>query len=331
MCVAIRNRSRCPVGDAILPLFPACVRSIEQAFPEAEILAADWDSTDWPLAQWFRHTAIPMAGRFNKAVGLEKCVRRAASDNLLLLDADMLITSPLPIERGLAAAASGKAYFPVCWSYSNPGHTTGWWRESAFGTVLLRRDLYRAVGAWPSQHTWGGDDTEFFRRMADRGLAIRERAQGLFHQWHPDLLGWDAAPFPTRARAPSPSVPISVSAPGPAPRDPPLRADFVKPLPPVRFDMGIVAHLVGRPTTATALGQTASQLLAAIPTDAAIMPPDTCLPGTVDLVVCEPDKLDIARSLLKPGGWLLLKGGATSLAGMRNPISLGRHLAAAKK
>jgi len=183
ICVTVKNRSRIYTEQGTLKLFPNCVNSIETHFPKAEILAADWNSTDWPLSQWFHHTIIPMPDPFVKADGLEKCAEQAQSDILFLMDCDVFFTSPEVFERGINIAQQGKAYFPICWSYSNPEHTEGWWRITAFGSVILPKSLFLAH-KWRRQTTWGEDDFDFYKRL--QPLTVRDSTH-IFHQWHPDL------------------------------------------------------------------------------------------------------------------------------------------------
>src|SRR6185295_1926248 len=55
ICVALKNRSRVVSQGRELRLFPNCVQSITRSLNDtipAELVVADWDSDDWPLADW---------------------------------------------------------------------------------------------------------------------------------------------------------------------------------------------------------------------------------------------------------------------------------------
>lgn len=122
---------------------------------------------------------------FCRRDGIEEALKHS-QDIICLLDADMLIYTNV-INRGIEIVNGNKVYFPICYSYSNPTHTEGWWRESAYGTSILTKQNYYDVGGWRHQYIWGGDDTDFYNKL--QHLAVRERINGLYHQYH-DGVNW---------------------------------------------------------------------------------------------------------------------------------------------
>lgn len=137
ICITVKNRSRVRVGDRELLLFPNCVRSIVDATADdddVELVVADWQSDDWPLDQWLRE-ATPLAvrvvqleGGFSRGRGLNEAARKARGDILFFTDADCLLC-PLVIEKGREHVGTGRAFFPVLFSFDGPDHHEGWWRH----------------------------------------------------------------------------------------------------------------------------------------------------------------------------------------------------------
>ncbi|MCA9238570.1 MAG: glycosyltransferase family 2 protein [Planctomycetales bacterium] len=195
ICVSVKNRSRLFVDGRTLTLLPHCVRSIAEAAEElaepVELVVADFRSDDWPLAEWLAPAArslqvqlLAVDEPFSRGRGLNVASRSARSDRFLLLDADMLLGAVV-LRRGLECIAEGQVWFPVCRCLDAAGRVTGW-QDWGYGNVgLMRQDLERA-GPVPEYDSWGGEDYVLRDRLAQRCRIIRERAGGLFHQWHPE-------------------------------------------------------------------------------------------------------------------------------------------------
>ncbi len=223
ICIANRNRSRVKItwdgyedigsrgivrkkdarfypeqaGEYTLELFPKCLASICNALrfiSQVEIIVADYHSTDWPLSEWLQQRArgipvkiVSLEGRFSRGAGLNAAAQQAQGEHLLFLDTDMLAPEML-IRRGLAFSRSGYAYFPICYSYQNPMHSTGWWRVTGRGNVLLSKRQFLEVEGWQENESWGGEDGNFYTKT--RGRRIREIMPGFYHQWHPSGGGF---------------------------------------------------------------------------------------------------------------------------------------------
>lgn len=190
----MKNRSRVALPDRVLNLFPNMVRSLrtslEETKQEAELVVADWTSDDWPLNDWIMLEAghvpvrvITPPGNFARGVGRNTAGRAAAGDILLFLDADMLV-SPALLRRSEETVRQGHSYFPVCWSFDDPGHTRGWWRTTGFGNCALTKLTFDQL-AWPVTRLWGGEDVRFHSNVQCLTPVLRERVEGFCHQWHP--------------------------------------------------------------------------------------------------------------------------------------------------
>jgi glycosyltransferase involved in cell wall biosynthesis len=199
ICVTIKNRSRVNAMGRELELFPNCVRSIVEAVPSdlcCELVITDWRSDDWPLHEWIPSTVesmpatiVTLTGEFSRGRGRNAAALAATSNWLFFLDADCLIGEALLV-RGMDLLVNDKAYFPVVYSYRDPDHLSGWWRDEGYGNCMLTRQVFEDSGRFPEYKFWGREDVQFFKRIAAAHDVVREKANGFYHQWHPDDFEW---------------------------------------------------------------------------------------------------------------------------------------------
>jgi glycosyltransferase involved in cell wall biosynthesis len=179
----------------VLRLFPNCVESIvraRKATTDLELVVADWESDDWPLEEWLTEVAYPvpvrvltLSGTFSRGRGLNAAKSAAGGEYLFFIDSDALILESV-VRRGIQIVQQRKAYFPILYSYTDPKHQNGYWRDAGFGHCMLSIEMFDDVGGWPEYNSWGREDVELSQRVAERFTIVRERTEGLFHQWHPD-------------------------------------------------------------------------------------------------------------------------------------------------
>jgi glycosyltransferase involved in cell wall biosynthesis len=187
------------VGERELLLFPKCVQSIVEStrrVPDVELVVADWESDDWPLGEWLRNAAAPipsrvisLQGTFSRGRGRNAAAAAAEGSALLFLDADSLLC-PLLLESGLRYLHEGKAFFPIVYTFNEPEHRTGWWRDQGYGNCLVTRLMLERAGGWPDYEMWGKEDEEFFERISVVVPVVREEVPGFYHQWHPEEMAW---------------------------------------------------------------------------------------------------------------------------------------------
>jgi glycosyltransferase involved in cell wall biosynthesis len=197
--MTVKNRSRVIADGAELRLFPNCVTSIVSSIPagiECELVVADWQSDDWPLAEWLERAANPipvtvltLSGAFSRGAGRNAAARAAKGDLLFFLDADCLICEQL-VREGLAALANKQAYFPVVYSFNDREHTYGWWRHRGFGNAMVSREAFETAGGFPEYGFWGREDVEFFESVRRIQDVVRQEVAGFYHQWHPNDFSW---------------------------------------------------------------------------------------------------------------------------------------------
>jgi len=193
ICVALKERSRQIYQEHVLELFPNCVDSIVNATSpneEIELVVADFCSTDWPIGQWLAERAkhlsvqtIILKEPFSRGRGRNCAASHARHDILLFLDADVLVTREL-IHQSYDCAEQGKVFAPICRNLNRDGKL-GLERKAAYGTIGVSRAVLQAVGNWPEFHSWGGEDTIVFERLACLTTCIRQAVSGFYHQWHP--------------------------------------------------------------------------------------------------------------------------------------------------
>jgi glycosyltransferase involved in cell wall biosynthesis len=199
ICITVKNRSRVNAEGRELRLLPRCVESLAQSIPrglDCELVVSDWRSDDWPLADWIEAAAqklpvrvVQLEGEFCRGAGRNQAAATARGESLLFLDADVLACTTL-LETGLRYAAEGTAFFPILYSFDDPAHHTGHWRDVGYGNCMLPRSLFELSGGWPEYRYWGQEDDHFFQRVKSVGQVVRQRVEGFYHQWHPDDIAW---------------------------------------------------------------------------------------------------------------------------------------------
>ncbi|MBI9064265.1 MAG: glycosyltransferase family 2 protein [Marinilabiliaceae bacterium] len=196
ICISHKNRSSVKTKDGkVLPIFQNCIDSIVKAVKnldiEIEIVIADYNSTDYPLNEWIYdkienipHKIISLGEeKFSKGRSLNIAAENATGEYLFFLDADMIIDFRVLI-KGMWYLIKGKVFFPICFSYRDHTHVSGWWRTTGTGNAFILKDAWEQTKV-PEYFSWGKEDIEFMEKIATKKTLVREKCQGLFHQWHP--------------------------------------------------------------------------------------------------------------------------------------------------
>lgn len=198
VCIALKNRSRLPVEDTSLELFPNCVRELAKTAEHLkdegiiELIVVDFQSDDWPLDQWLAEAAgnlrvkvISLDDPFSRGKGMNVAIEHATSERLFLCDADILVR-PEAIQRAGEIIDQGKAWFPIFQCLDEQGNPESWYDHS-FGMVALHRDLALQAGPMQEFQSWGGEDNLYHQSVSRHVRAVRERSPFLSHQWHPEV------------------------------------------------------------------------------------------------------------------------------------------------
>jgi len=201
ICVAHKNRSRVKYGDGkYLELFPQMIDSLNHACIALgnvyiDMVITDFNSTEYPPESWIKKIAnFPVKvikrnqkdpNKFNRGYGLNEAAKASSGQVLFFCDTDMLL-SPEILSQGIHHALRGEAFFPICWSYSNPEHSKGWWRDSGYGMVFMPKQMWKSF-KWPEYDGWGFEDNHMKDNLKKARIPIiRDKAFNFFHQWHPE-------------------------------------------------------------------------------------------------------------------------------------------------
>lgn len=129
---------------------------------------------------------------FDRGGGLAKAAEVAEktyqADILFFCDADLMFSRREVIDRAIEVSQEGKFYYPIFFAFTNPEHSSGFWRDTSFGNFACQTKDYKKTDGWYHNISWGWED----RALADSippQLKERETVQGFLHQWHP--MEWE--------------------------------------------------------------------------------------------------------------------------------------------
>jgi glycosyltransferase involved in cell wall biosynthesis len=172
--VPLKNRSRIqvPWGRSQIWIEPfqknlqalrTCVRPEDQW----QIVIVDFGSTDVNLAEMIRKIGFPSNVRvdihtldkpFSRGLGINEAFAKGwvLYEHALTLDADMKILTRQFFEDLDRLVGEGSVFFPICWSWKEPAHKTGWKRDSGTGIVAHKTSEFQPL---MENKTWGMEDT----------------------------------------------------------------------------------------------------------------------------------------------------------------------------
>lgn len=199
--IVIKNRTKFTVEinnkKIHLELFKNNIRSlmeIHQEGEEWEFVVVDFKSTDVDMPSFLAHhikrpgcshKCISVEGTFSKGKGLNIGFANASHEILFFLDADMMIkTRKIFDDISTYVEKNDMAMFPVCHSYHNPEHTSGWTRWSGVGNAAYKKSDF--VPYFENKR-WGNEDAMNYRRIARKKKIARPcYGEDFVHQWHPN-------------------------------------------------------------------------------------------------------------------------------------------------
>lgn len=196
-------RSRVKMEDgSVLSLFPNCIDSIANTTSgfgvDFELVVADFGSQDYPLSEWLTQDRAQMPVTildksddpvFNRGKGLNTAARAASGDVYCLMDTDMLLSREFWM-YGIHSIKNNKAFFPVCYSFKDPAHKTGWWRNTGYGMSMVKKEWYWQVSGVKEIPRWGTEDNLFVQGISKIVPIYRPQVANYFHQWHPNGNDW---------------------------------------------------------------------------------------------------------------------------------------------
>lgn len=187
-----------PSGEIQLFLLPRMLASLEAIKKNDDnwhVIIVDYGSTDVDLNDLLEKTLVTIpytvavkSETFNRGGGLDAgalIAKNLGLDALFFCDSDMIFTDHDLFDQAYEALSDAKIYYPICFSFTTSTHTRGFWRDSGFGMVCMTTEQYFKTDRWKNNITWGWEDRALHDAL-DPGLLVRKRANGYFHQWHPN-------------------------------------------------------------------------------------------------------------------------------------------------
>lgn len=155
-----------------------------------EIVIADFMSTDtdyeWLKQMQINHKIVKIdyGKYFNRGMGLNTAYEASSGERVFFIDADMLVNRQF-LQRcnEVLDKPEYNLFFPVCWSYSNPEHSEGYWRHTGYGNVIVNKEFWKKNNmSWWERDSWGREDSELFGLHESH--SFREESPGFYHMWH---------------------------------------------------------------------------------------------------------------------------------------------------
>jgi len=129
---------------------------------------------------------------FTRAKSFNRAVKYAKTKYVFLCDADMTIPKDIVLLVNRYVAYK-RVWFPKCFFlYKNMNskqlYKNGeWLNYDATGMVACLKSDFLAIGGLDETYlTWGGEDTDLWKRFHEaQFIVIRNKQRGLLHHWHP--------------------------------------------------------------------------------------------------------------------------------------------------
>lgn len=199
----IKNRTNIVVehdGKQIaLKLFENNLRSLINLINDSdtwEFNIIDFSSTDvnmkefiisLPKKQNLKFKIYTITEDFNKGMGLNYGAKVVTHPIVFFLDADMIIkTRELFNDIETYVVKQNKVLFPICWSYSDPSHSTGWSRHTGVGNVIQKKET---IIPYVEKSSYGKEDSANAYHYRKAKMSHRTYyEQDFCHQWHPTYI-----------------------------------------------------------------------------------------------------------------------------------------------
>jgi len=199
----IKNRTNITVKhenkDINLKLFENCLRSVINLIKpddDWEYIIVDYESTDVCMSDFIaslptkpnlKFNIYTKNDKFNRGAGLNFGLSKATKDNTFVLDTDMMIkTREIFDDIHKYVVQQNKVLFPICWSYKDPEHLTGYKRDTGQGMVAQQRST---VIPYMDNKSWGKEDGKNYDFYNAKKLAVRTYYGDKYvHQWHPNEI-----------------------------------------------------------------------------------------------------------------------------------------------
>ena len=198
-------------GTVTLNLLPKLLMSLRMTKTGNDnwtIIIVDYESTDVNVEQiahqildgHIRYVVEKHEGQFSRGSGLNlaaELAKERGHDALFFCDADMYFTSHYIFERAEEAIKDGMVYYPICFSFTQPDHMKGYWRDSDYGMMFISTEKYLGTKRWEHSVSWGEEDKSMRSNFSESEI-IRGKGVGYFHQWHPNSIVFKTLEYPIK-------------------------------------------------------------------------------------------------------------------------------------
>jgi glycosyltransferase involved in cell wall biosynthesis len=192
----------------LLPKLLMSLRMIKNGNDNWTVIVVDYESTDvnvpnivhQMLDGHIRYVVHTEKGVFSRGSGLHiaaNLAKERGHDSLFFCDADMYFTKHFIFDQAKEALKKNKIYFPMCFSFTQPDHLKGFWRDTGYGMMFISLEKYFSIQGWQHNISWGEEDNLMFRNFKSEEI-LRTRAIGYFHQWHPNSIVFKTLEYPVK-------------------------------------------------------------------------------------------------------------------------------------
>jgi len=191
ICVSLKNRCKVKHAEGFLNLFPESLKSLAglRDKDNIEVVIADFMSDDSVLEDWvfdlgLNVNLVKVEGNFSRGRGLNIAAANANYTNLLFTDADLLYDNTV-IPKLTEVLSSGKSWFPIIHYIGNNGQLY-WMSQNGQGICGVTKEVFEKSKKWPEFYSYGGEDHNFYYDIRSQTMEVREKFEGLQHQFHPN-------------------------------------------------------------------------------------------------------------------------------------------------
>lgn len=202
----------------LLPKLLMSLRMIKTGNDNWTIIIIDYESRDVNVSQiahqildgHVRYVVHTEKEQFSVGTGRHiaaTLAKERGHDSLFFCGADMYFTKHFIFDQAKEILAKEKVYYPICFSFTQPDHMFGFWRDSGYGMLFCKTEKYFSDSVIPWRHNvaWGEEDNLMFQNFKSEEI-VRSRAFGYFHQWHPNSFVFKNLEYPVKHYAGKPVV-----------------------------------------------------------------------------------------------------------------------------
>ena len=182
----------------LLPKLLMSLRMIKTGNDTWTIIIVDYESTDVNvqaiahqiLDGHIRYIVHTEKGTFSRGTGLHiaaTLAKQRGHNSLFFCDADMYFTKHYIFDQAKQILEQNKIYYPICFSFTQPDHMFGFWRDTGYGMMFCKTETYFSIKPWQHNIGWGEEDNLMLQNFQSEQI-VRTKGIGFFHQWHPNSM-----------------------------------------------------------------------------------------------------------------------------------------------